>query len=74
MKVLVTGGAGFIGSNLVRMLILETEHTVLNVDALTYAGNEQSLDNIADHPRYNFEQVDICNTAALSKVFVDFHH
>ena len=72
MKILVTGGAGFIGSNLVRMLILETEHTVLNVDALTYAGNEQSLDNIADHPRYNFEQVDICNTAALSEVFVDF--
>jgi dTDP-glucose 4,6-dehydratase len=72
MKILITGGAGFIGSNLVRMLIQETEHTVLNVDALTYAGNEQSLDDLVDHPRYNFYQVDICNAAALSEVFVDF--
>lgn len=72
MKILVTGGAGFIGSNLVRMLIQETEHTILNIDALTYAGNVQSLKDLADHPRYNFEQVDICNAAALSKVFVEF--
>ena len=72
MKILVTGGAGFIGSNLVRMLIQDTEHTVLNIDALTYAGNEQSLDDLADHPRYTFDQVDICNADALSEVFINF--
>jgi dTDP-glucose 4,6-dehydratase len=69
MKVLVTGGAGFIGSAVVRYLITETDAEVVNVDALTYAGNLESLTPIADSPRYAFEHVDICNRPALDAVF-----
>ena len=72
MNILVTGGAGFIGSNLVRLLVTTTEHTVLNVDALTYAGNRHSLGDLAAHPRYRFAQADICDAAALAKLFVEF--
>jgi dTDP-glucose 4,6-dehydratase len=72
MNILITGGAGFIGSNLVRMLIQETEHSVLNLDALTYAGNPYSLNDLADNPRYNFVQVDICDAAAVNAAFNDF--
>ena len=72
MKILVTGGAGFIGSNLVRQLIQESNHTVLNLDALTYAGNEHSLTDIADNPGYRFAQVDICDAAAVTAAFNDF--
>ncbi len=52
MKFLVTGGAGFIGSAVVRHIVQNTEHEVLNVDKLTYAGNLESLSSVADHPRY----------------------
>ena len=72
MKILITGGAGFIGSNLVRLLVTTTEHTVLNVDALTYAGNRHSLDDLSAHPRYRFAQADICDAAALTSLFADF--
>ena len=72
MKILVTGGAGFIGSNLVRMLIQETEHCVLNLDALTYAGNPLSLSDLENHPRYQFSPTDICDAPALDQVFSDF--
>jgi dTDP-glucose 4,6-dehydratase len=69
MTILVTGGAGFIGSALVRYLIAHTEHTVVNVDALTYAGNLDSLASVAGHPRYRFEHADITDAAALRRVF-----
>ena len=72
MKILVTGGAGFIGSNLVRLLVATHGHDVLNVDALTYAGNPRSLDDLAGHPRYRFSQTDICDAPALAKLFADF--
>lgn len=72
MKILVTGGAGFIGSALVRFLVKETEHFVLNLDKLTYAGNLESLAAVADHPRYCFKQADICDSTAINSVLHDF--
>ncbi|AUX85322.1 dTDP-glucose 4,6-dehydratase [Acinetobacter sp. ACNIH2] len=72
MKFLITGGAGFIGSAVVRHIIQNTEHEVLNVDKLTYAGNLESLISVADHPRYHFSQTDICDRAALDQLFSDF--
>jgi dTDP-glucose 4,6-dehydratase len=67
--VLVTGGAGFIGSALVRFLVGQAAETVVNVDKLTYAGNLESLGSIRHHPRHLFEHVDICDGAALRSVF-----
>lgn len=72
MKILITGGAGFIGSAVVRHIIQNTENEVLNVDKLTYAGNLESLISVADNPRYQFSQTDICDRAALDKLFVTF--
>lgn len=72
MKILLTGGAGFIGSNLVRLLLTTTEHTVLNVDKLTYAGNRHSLDDLAANPRYRFAQTDIGDAPAIAALFADF--
>lgn len=69
MKVLVTGGAGFIGSAVVRHLIEATDHEVVNLDKLTYAGNLESLASVGDSERYCFEQVDICDREALARVF-----
>ncbi|HUG11517.1 MAG TPA: dTDP-glucose 4,6-dehydratase [Opitutaceae bacterium] len=71
-KILITGGCGFIGSNLVHHLIATTEHAVLNVDKLTYAGNRHSLDDLAGNPRYRFAQVDICDAQAVAKLFGEF--
>ncbi len=64
-KILVTGGAGFIGSAVIRHLINDTEHSVLNIDKLTYAGNLESLSSVSDNPRYAFEQLDICKGEAI---------
>jgi dTDP-glucose 4,6-dehydratase len=69
MKIIVTGGAGFIGSALVRKLISETKHDVINIDCLTYAGNRDSLIGMDSNPRYFFEYVDITNRAELDRVF-----
>ena len=66
---LVTGGAGFIGSAVIRHLIRDTAHTVVNVDCLTYAGNLDSLAPVADNPRYTFEQVDIRNATEVARLF-----
>ncbi|MFT6221659.1 MAG: dTDP-glucose 4,6-dehydratase [Candidatus Endobugula sp.] len=68
-KVLITGGAGFIGSAVVRHIINNTQDMVINVDKLTYAGNLSSLDSIASSDRYVFEQVDICDPLVLQRVF-----
>lgn len=72
MKILVTGGAGFIGSAVVRHIIQDTDNTVLNVDKLTYAGNLESLATVADNSRYQFSQTDICDRAALDHLFETF--
>lgn len=72
MKILITGGAGFIGSAVVRHIIENTENEVLNVDKLTYAGNLESLARIAKNPRYTFSQTDICDRAALDELFENF--
>ena len=72
MKVLVTGGAGFIGSAVVRMLINETDVQVTNVDKLTYAGNLASLANIAHSSRYRFVKADICDRPVIAKLFTEF--
>lgn len=72
MKILVTGGAGFIGSAVIRHLISETGHNVLNFDKLTYAGNLQSLESVSDNPRYQFQQGDICDRELLTQVFEAF--
>ena len=71
MKILVTGGAGFIGSALIRYIIDCTEDSVVNVDKLTYAGNLESLASITGHDRYSFEQVDICDRLEIERVFND---
>ena len=68
-RFLITGGAGFIGSALVRFLIAETEHQVVVVDKLSYAGNLASLASVANSDRFCFEQVDICDRTALDEVF-----
>lgn len=69
MKLLITGGAGFIGSALIRHLIRNTTHSVINIDKLTYAGNLESLSDIAQSPRYAFERIDICDASALARAF-----
>jgi dTDP-glucose 4,6-dehydratase len=69
MKILVTGGAGFIGSAVIRHIISDTDDEVVNVDKLTYAGNLESLAPVADDPRYRFERVDILDREALERVF-----
>jgi dTDP-glucose 4,6-dehydratase len=71
-RILVTGGAGFIGSAVVRYIIEATRDSVVVVDKLTYAGNLESLAVIADSERYAFEQVDICDRVALDRVFAQY--
>ncbi|MFV0886333.1 dTDP-glucose 4,6-dehydratase [Metapseudomonas otitidis] len=72
MRILITGGAGFIGSALVRYLLNETDHEVLNLDKLTYAGNLESLASIEGHPRYRFLKADIADSEAVSRALAQF--
>lgn len=72
MKILITGGAGFIGSNLIRHIIETTDHSVLNLDALTYAGNLHSLNDLESSPRYQFLEVDICDSTGVEATIQKF--
>jgi dTDP-glucose 4,6-dehydratase len=72
VNILVTGGAGFIGSAVVRHLINDTEHRVMNLDKLTYAGNIESLASVSGSDRYQFSQTDICDRPAIDALFADF--
>ena len=72
MKFLITGGAGFIGSAVIRHLIGDSDHQVLNLDKLTYAGNLESLSSVDGSDRYRFIQADICNSELLNTIFNDF--
>ena len=72
MKILITGGAGFIGSAVVRYLIKSTDCEVLNLDKLTYAGNLDSLADVSSSEKYRFEQIDICDKPSLSNIIVDY--
>lgn len=71
-KLIVTGGAGFIGSALIRHLVRNTDCEVVNLDKLTYAGNPASLKEVADSPRYHFSQLDICDAEGVAKLFAEF--
>ena len=72
LRIIVTGGAGFIGSALVRHLIGETPHQVLNIDALTYAGNLSSVAEVAGSPRYGFAHANVCDGAAMARLVAEF--
>ena len=71
MKLLITGGAGFIGSAVIRHIINNTDHSIVNVDKLTYAGNLESLESVDNNDRYAFEQVDICDANEIKRVFYE---
>ena len=69
MRILVTGGAGFIGSALIRLCLRTTGHHILNLDNLTYASDLRSLDEVLPNERYSFEQGDICDRPLLDRLF-----
>ena len=69
VKILITGGAGFIGSAVIRHIIANAQDSVVNLDKLTYAGNLESLSQVSSDQRYRFEQVDICDRNEVERVF-----
>jgi dTDP-glucose 4,6-dehydratase len=71
-KILITGGAGFIGSAVIRHIINTTDHSIVNIDKLTYAGNLESLESIENNTRYSFEQADICDGDAIERIFDEY--
>ena len=74
MKIIVTGGAGFIGSALIRHIILKTNHSVLNIDKLTYAGNLDSLKMIENNDRYLFKQIEHLSGISIFEFFIKLKH
>ena len=72
MKLIITGGAGFIGSALIRYIINTTDTIVMNIDKLTYAGNLDSLVSVANNAHYYFTQADICDANTLQTIFTEF--
>ncbi|MDE3954920.1 dTDP-glucose 4,6-dehydratase [Glaesserella parasuis] len=72
IKILITGGAGFIGSAMIRYIINNTQDLVINIDKLTYAGNLSSLEEISNSSRYAFKQIDICDKIALEQIFNEY--
>lgn len=71
-KVIITGGAGFVGSAVIRYLLTQTNYSVLNIDKLTYAGNLDTLSNFVTHNRYKFLQCDICDSKKINDIFENF--
>src|SRR5882724_4580064 len=71
MKILVTGGAGFIGTCFVRLALQDSSTEIINVDKLTYAGNLANLDSVSKSPHYQFSKTDLCDQDALRRVFDD---
>jgi dTDP-glucose 4,6-dehydratase len=71
-RFLITGGAGFIGSTVIRFLVKDTDHQVLNLGNLTYAGNLDTLIDVDSSDRHHFAQADICDAAAVRKTLFDF--
>ena len=71
-KILITGGAGFIGSAVIRHILQNTQNSIINLDKLTYASNLESLASVSNDSRYDFEQVDICNRSELNRIFIQY--
>src|SRR5271170_375289 len=69
MKILVTGGAGFIGSCFIRLALENSSTQIVNIDKLTYAGNLENLASVADHPRYEYHKIDLCNPDSLAEIW-----
>ena len=72
MRILVTGGCGFIGSNFIKHMLDKYDYQIYNIDKLTYAGNSDNLINIENDPRYKFVKGDICNRDFINKIFHDY--
>ena len=74
MNICITGGSGFIGSALIRHVLEKTNFDIINVDKLTYAGNNESLSSVEDLDGYKFERVDICDSKKLIRIFHMFNN